>query len=228
MNKIIIIASAIISILCAILFIILFGASFINKPLVPDNTITDSIIVISIALLIIVISLLALLNRRLPKIPRISLLVISILFILITIPMLFIFLKEERSLYSSIIITFSFIALIITFLTYTFRSLNLKITPTRSKIANIITTIAIAAFTIIFIQTLIPKSKAQVYYNNGKAYYDQDKYEAAILEFTAAIEIDQHNNSFYHYRGNSYQLTRKYDQALTDYNQAISIKPEDA
>jgi len=65
-------------------------------------------------------------------------------------------------------------------------------------------------------------------YDRGKAAYDQDNYDKAIMELTEAIRLNPNNGSAYFYRADSYAMKEDYDRALPDINQAIRLSPNNS
>ena len=62
----------------------------------------------------------------------------------------------------------------------------------------------------------------------GKAYLDQDNYDAATKEFTEAIRIDPRCSQAYTGRGDSYWWQGQFDLAAKDYSEAISLDPKNS
>ena len=52
-------------------------------------------------------------------------------------------------------------------------------------------------------------------------------YEAAIADFTKAIEINPNNEQAYYNRGNAKSKLKDYKGAIADFNKAIKINPKD-
>ncbi|MFM6519159.1 MAG: tetratricopeptide repeat protein, partial [Microcystis panniformis] len=61
--------------------------------------------------------------------------------------------------------------------------------------------------------------------NRGNLYYNQQKYELALSDYSKAIEINPNLAQAYYNRGLLYYNQQKYDLALSDYNKAIEINP---
>ncbi|MCA2656464.1 tetratricopeptide repeat protein [Microcystis sp. M061S2] len=70
--------------------------------------------------------------------------------------------------------------------------------------------------------------RAAWYGNRGVLYYNQQKYELALSDYTKAIEINPNYANAYYNRGNLYSNQQKYELALSDYSKAIEINPNDA
>ena len=65
------------------------------------------------------------------------------------------------------------------------------------------------------------------YNNRGIAYEDEGDYDAAIADYTKAIQIDPKYADAYYNRGNVYSKQKgDYDAAIADYNKAIRIDPK--
>jgi serine/threonine protein kinase/Tfp pilus assembly protein PilF len=70
---------------------------------------------------------------------------------------------------------------------------------------------------------------AYPYYNRGLiAYYSYDDYEAALADFTAALELDPGLEWVYSIRGDTHRDLGNYEAAIADYMQALEAYPEDA
>lgn len=78
--------------------------------------------------------------------------------------------------------------------------------------------------------SLTPTSRvsANEFHQQGRLYYDQGNYVAAIEAFTQALEIDPSYNVAYIDRGNSYYALNNYAAALADYTAAIDQGTTDA
>ncbi len=66
----------------------------------------------------------------------------------------------------------------------------------------------------------------QASYDLGNRYLSQGNYEAAILAFTAAIEIDPRRVEAYVSRAGAYTAVGDYSAARADYEQAAALAPE--
>ena len=73
---------------------------------------------------------------------------------------------------------------------------------------------------------------AHAYMNRASFYqHDLKNFEAAIEDYTRAIELDTRENwlGYYHYsRGECYQELQRYDAAISDYTKAIELMARDA
>jgi tetratricopeptide (TPR) repeat protein len=59
----------------------------------------------------------------------------------------------------------------------------------------------------------------------GSTFYDEDKYDEAILEFGKAIAKDKKLSPAYHYRSNAYHAKGDLDLAIADYTTLIKMSP---
>ena len=74
------------------------------------------------------------------------------------------------------------------------------------------------------------EEKARLYAGRGKAYLNQDQYDAAIYDFTQAITLSKEDNfraQMYYTRGRAYYWARPqkipYDAIIADYTEAIAL-----
>ncbi|MBC8171461.1 MAG: tetratricopeptide repeat protein [Anaerolineae bacterium] len=65
--------------------------------------------------------------------------------------------------------------------------------------------------------------EADAYVVRGLIYLDTADNEAAITDFSKALELDPDNGDTYHRRGNAYRIDEQLDKALADLNRAIEI-----
>ncbi|MFT3867466.1 MAG: tetratricopeptide repeat protein [Nibricoccus sp.] len=68
-------------------------------------------------------------------------------------------------------------------------------------------------------------SPGKTYYENGQARAKQGDFEAAIIEFSKAIELDAKNPSAYAARGNARVNIGALEDAIADFTQAIALDP---
>jgi tetratricopeptide (TPR) repeat protein len=61
--------------------------------------------------------------------------------------------------------------------------------------------------------------------DEGNLYNDEGDYQAAILSFNRAIELNPANVAAINNRGNAFYLNGQYQAALLDYNRALQIDP---
>ncbi|MDF5740144.1 MULTISPECIES: tetratricopeptide repeat protein [unclassified Nostoc] len=64
------------------------------------------------------------------------------------------------------------------------------------------------------------------YMKRGNDHYSQKNYQAAIKDYTQAIQIAPKNADAYIKRGHNRHLIKDYQAAIKDYNQAIQIAPK--
>jgi tetratricopeptide (TPR) repeat protein len=69
---------------------------------------------------------------------------------------------------------------------------------------------------------------AEYFFNQGNAYYQLKDYQAAIADYTKAIEINPNITEPYIYRGSLYSKLNEYQAAIADYTKVIEINPNDA
>lgn len=69
---------------------------------------------------------------------------------------------------------------------------------------------------------------AKGYYDRGTQYYQEQKYDLAIEDFTKAIALNPKFSDAYLNRGVSYKKKEQYTQALADYAKFIQLEPEEA
>ena len=60
----------------------------------------------------------------------------------------------------------------------------------------------------------------------GQNHESQGDYQAAVSDYTTAIQLDPKNPEPYSKRGNCYKMLEQYPQALDDYNAAIRLRPD--
>ncbi|WP_044034478.1 tetratricopeptide repeat protein, partial [Microcystis aeruginosa] len=66
------------------------------------------------------------------------------------------------------------------------------------------------------------------YNNRGNLYYNQQKYDLALSDYSKAIELNPNFAEAYNNRGVLYSYQQKYELALADFNKAIEINPNSA
>lgn len=62
--------------------------------------------------------------------------------------------------------------------------------------------------------------------DNGHKYYDQEKWDQAIQEYTAALELDTVNVEVLGSRGSAYTYKGMYNEAINDLTKAIELEPD--
>ncbi len=66
------------------------------------------------------------------------------------------------------------------------------------------------------------------YNNRGTTYFNMEDYQAALADYTRAIELNPQFAAAYWNRGISYYDLEDYQAALADFTRAIELNPEDA
>ncbi len=66
----------------------------------------------------------------------------------------------------------------------------------------------------------------RTYAHRGKAYYKNDQYEKAMIDFSKYISIKDDNYESYYDRGLCYFNLKKYDEAIKDYTMSIKLNPK--
>ncbi|MDD5585165.1 MAG: tetratricopeptide repeat protein [Candidatus Omnitrophica bacterium] len=69
---------------------------------------------------------------------------------------------------------------------------------------------------------------AQAALYNGIVYLDKQMYDAAVTEFTKAIELNPHFTEAYYNRGLVHAKEGSFDKTIADYTKAIENNPRDA
>ncbi|NET46534.1 tetratricopeptide repeat protein [Okeania sp. SIO2B3] len=86
-----------------------------------------------------------------------------------------------------------------------------------------LTVITIAGIAIAYFWKLQFIFKAQALYNYGRELAKQGEQQAAIANYTQALQLNPQNGAIYYQRGNSYYSQRVYEKAIQDYTAAIKI-----
>ncbi|MDY7008206.1 MAG: tetratricopeptide repeat protein [Cyanobacteriota bacterium] len=68
--------------------------------------------------------------------------------------------------------------------------------------------------------------KAQALYKQGRKLAKQGEQQAAIANYTQALQLNKKNAAIYYQRGNSYYSQKIYEKAITDLTQALRINPK--
>lgn len=67
---------------------------------------------------------------------------------------------------------------------------------------------------------------AEEYLARGQVNFAAGDFEAAIADFTGAIELDSEAVEAYYWRGQAYQALEEYEQAIADFDQALTLDPD--
>ncbi len=73
----------------------------------------------------------------------------------------------------------------------------------------------------------IKETLFEKHYRNGIALYDNGKYEAALKEYSRALEKIPDVDELFYNRGLCYYALEKYEHAVVEYTKAIEITPND-
>jgi len=65
-----------------------------------------------------------------------------------------------------------------------------------------------------------------IYHGRGKFFTDIKQYNAAINDFTKAINLNNNNEDFYISRANTYMIIKNYVAAIKDFDKAIEINKD--
>ncbi len=72
----------------------------------------------------------------------------------------------------------------------------------------------------------VDSSDADLYYQRGNAYAQNDEHNKAIADFTKVIELLPNSDCAYYNRGNSYgSISENHNFAIQDYTKAIELNP---
>ncbi|MBW4555263.1 MAG: tetratricopeptide repeat protein [Trichormus sp. ATA11-4-KO1] len=77
-------------------------------------------------------------------------------------------------------------------------------------------------------QPVVTAVNSEQLYQEGVRKYQAGKYQAAVDDFTQAIELDPQNALAYNKRGNAFYQLGNYQQAQADSSKAISLNPQNA
>ncbi|MCG6137245.1 MAG: tetratricopeptide repeat protein [Nostoc sp. LLA-1] len=89
-------------------------------------------------------------------------------------------------------------------------------------------TIAMAAWFFQPSEPVITEVNAEQLYEDGVRNYQAGNYQAAVADFTLAIELDPENALVYNKRGNAFYKLGDYQQAKADSSKAITLNPQNA
>ena len=65
-----------------------------------------------------------------------------------------------------------------------------------------------------------------IYAFRGQAKMGMEDYDAAVLDFTLALEFEPEEPDYYYYRGMSYFTLDRYQEAVNDFNEAAKLDPD--
>jgi tetratricopeptide (TPR) repeat protein len=80
-------------------------------------------------------------------------------------------------------------------------------------------------FTVACLGLFAQKPEALEHFNKAERLYNAQKYEAAITEYSKAIEIDNEYINAYLRRAFCYNVAGKYEEAIKDYDKIIELQP---
>jgi tetratricopeptide (TPR) repeat protein len=78
-----------------------------------------------------------------------------------------------------------------------------------------------------YIKRILNPKSAKSYYNRGDAYSENKNYDAAIADYTRAIEIKPNFIDAYIQRGFAHCHKNDFKKGLADWDQVIKMKPDD-
>ena len=88
---------------------------------------------------------------------------------------------------------------------------------------------AIKIFTDIIGSGRLPKNWiAPTYYMRGKAYRSDHKYDLAVTDYQAAVQVDPNLDIAYYEMGAAYQELGNHGKAIESFNRAIALKGDNA
>eukprot|EP00242_Pyramimonas_sp_CCMP2087_P015827 CAMPEP_0198210730 /NCGR_PEP_ID=MMETSP1445-20131203/22095_1 /TAXON_ID=36898 /ORGANISM="Pyramimonas sp., Strain CCMP2087" /LENGTH=265 /DNA_ID=CAMNT_0043884871 /DNA_START=114 /DNA_END=911 /DNA_ORIENTATION=+ len=71
-----------------------------------------------------------------------------------------------------------------------------------------------------------PEEKAQAYNALGYAYFQQEKYEKAVVEYKQAVELQPGYVTAWNNLGNAYEKVKQPEQALEAYQETLTYAPD--
>jgi tetratricopeptide (TPR) repeat protein len=71
-----------------------------------------------------------------------------------------------------------------------------------------------------------PQPSAKKFNDSGLAFYQRDRYDSAIHQYSEAIRLSPSYVEAFKNRGNAYHAKGDYDDAIEDYNRALHLKPD--
>lgn len=69
---------------------------------------------------------------------------------------------------------------------------------------------------------------AQKFIDQGALFLREENYDAAIAEYSKALQADASSHQAYFFRGYAYRQQLRLREAIGDYDEAIRLKPDDA
>jgi len=98
------------------------------------------------------------------------------------------------------------------------------------KVTGLLVLISFVAIIILYSlytnQPPINGQTAEEYFSQGLAYYNQENYEGAIINFEKCLSVDPKYKEAWKYKGDSIQkISSNYSEAIECYDKAISIDP---
>ena len=66
---------------------------------------------------------------------------------------------------------------------------------------------------------------ATVYFNSGFAHYEAGRFDAAIADFSRALEIKSDDEAALRYRGCAYLAKQSFNEAIADFDRLIRVNP---
>ena len=94
----------------------------------------------------------------------------------------------------------------------------------RKSSYSIVVSLAVL-FAILFYACSIKPFRADVYYQKGRRYTQQQEWDKGSILFKKAIEIDPKNPQIHYALGNAYGKSKEYDKAIVEYREALAIDP---
>jgi len=77
-----------------------------------------------------------------------------------------------------------------------------------------------------YLERALTAAPSQAYFFRGNIHVlSTAEYEAALADYTHALELNPADDRAYTNRGNTYYALAQYDAALADYNRALELKP---
>jgi tetratricopeptide (TPR) repeat protein len=77
-----------------------------------------------------------------------------------------------------------------------------------------------------YLERALTAAPSQAYFFQGNIHVlSAAEYEAALADYTHALELNPADDRAYTNRGNTYYALAQYDAALADYNRALELKP---